>query len=242
MPDFWRGYATQHIRAKRNKCECVALNYSLFDIHFSLNRNLAQLNFCLQGVIMNKFILASASPRRKELLETAGYQFDIIPSCCEEIVPAGLTPKDTVEGLAYQKALDVYADHPDSVVLGADTVVCFDGKILGKPESEEDAVRMLTMLSGQTHEVRTGIALLGKGIEFVSSEAAMVTFFQLSEEQIRNYVATGEPMDKAGAYGIQGKGAVLVRSVLGDYFNVVGLPIATVARALASLGIHGDVI
>ena len=188
------------------------------------------------------FILASASPRRKALLEQAGYQFEIIPSTCEETVPQGLSAKDTVEGLAYQKALDVYSLHPDAYVLGADTVVCFDGKILGKPHDAAEAARMLKMLSGQTHEVRTGFALLGKGVEFVSSEAAMVTFFHLSDAQIQNYIATGEPMDKAGAYGIQGKGAVLVRSVLGDYFNVVGLPIATVARALAAVGIHGEVI
>ena len=188
------------------------------------------------------FILASASPRRKALLEQAGYRFEIIPSTCEETVPQGLSAKDTVEGLAYQKALDVYSLHPDAYILGADTVVCFDGKILGKPHDAADAARMLKMLSGQTHEVRTGFALLGKGVEFVSSEAAMVTFFHLSDAQIQNYIATGEPMDKAGAYGIQGKGAVLVRSVLGDYFNVVGLPIATVARALAAVGIHGEVI
>ena len=188
------------------------------------------------------FILASASPRRKALLEQAGYRFEIIPSTCEETVPQGLSAKDTVEGLAYQKALDVYSLHPDAYVLGADTVVCFDGKILGKPHDAADAARMLKMLSGQTHEVLTGFALLGKGVEFVSSEAAMVTFFHLSDAQIQNYIATGEPMDKAGAYGIQGKGAVLVRSVLGDYFNVVGLPIATVARALAAVGIHGEVI
>ena len=188
------------------------------------------------------FILASASPRRKALLEQAGYRFENIPSTCEETVPQGLSAKDTVEGLAYQKALDVYSLHPDAYVLGADTVVCFDGKILGKSHDAADAARMLKMLSGQTHEVRTGFALLGKGVEFVSSEAAMVTFFHLSDAQIQNYIATGEPMDKAGAYGIQGKGAVLVRSVLGDYFNVVGLPIATVARALAAVGIHGEVI
>ena len=188
------------------------------------------------------FILASASPRRKELLEQAGYKFEIIPSDFEESVPEGLAPKDIVEGLAYQKALDVYSMRPDRIVLGADTIVCFDGEILGKPKDKEDAKRMLKMLSGQTHEVRTGFALLGKGVEFVTSEAAMVTFFKLSDEQIENYVNTGEPMDKAGAYGIQGKGAVLVRSVLGDYFNVVGLPIATVSRALAGIGIHSDII
>ena len=188
------------------------------------------------------FILASASPRRKELLTQAGYQFEIFPSTCEENIPAGLSPKDVVEGLAYQKALDVYSMHPERVVLGADTIVCFDGEILGKPKDKEDAKRMLHMLSGQTHEVRTGFALLGKGIEFVSSEAAMVTFFHLTDEEIEHYVNTGEPMDKAGAYGIQGLGAVLVRSVLGDYFNVVGLPIATVARALGAIGIHGKIV
>ncbi|MBR2591205.1 MAG: septum formation inhibitor Maf [Clostridia bacterium] len=191
---------------------------------------------------MSDFILASASPRRKELLTQAGFSFEVIPSTCDESALQGLNAKDMVEALAYQKAMDVYTMHPDKTVLGADTVVCFDGEILGKPKDKEDAFRMLKMLSGQTHEVRTGFALLSKKAEFVSSEAAMVTFFHLTDEQIHNYIQTGEPMDKAGAYGIQGKGAVLVRSVLGDYFNVVGLPIATVARALAALGIHGEVV
>ena len=185
-----------------------------------------------------KLILASASPRRKELLTQAGYRFEIIPATCEETVPAGLTPKDVVEGLAYQKALDVFAMHPDSTVIGADTVVCFDGEILGKPHDEVDAARMLKLLSGQTHEVRTGFALLGKGVEFVSSEAAMVTFFHLSDAQIQNYIATGEPMDKAGAYGAQGKAALFVRGIDGDFFNVMGLPLCLLGQMLAGKGVQ----
>lgn len=187
-----------------------------------------------------KFILASASPRRKEILDTVGYKFDIIPSESEEKIKDGLSPKDTVEALAYQKALDVYAAHPDCVVLGADTIVVFDGEILGKPRDKEDAKRMLKMLSGQTHEVRTGYCVLGGNMEIVLSECTLVTFFELSDEEIENYINTGEPMDKAGAYGIQGKGALLVRSILGDYFNVVGLPVANVSRCLKMAGIEPE--
>ena len=187
-------------------------------------------------------ILASGSPRRREILANCGYDFKVVPSDCEEIVPAGLTPKETVEGLAYQKAFDVYCQYPDDVIIGADTIVVWDGKILGKPKNEDDARRMLKMLSGQTHEVRTGFAVLGKGKEIVSSDLSMVTFFQLSNEEIDSYIKTGDPMDKAGAYGIQSDGCVLVRSILGDYFNVMGLPIGLVARNLKLLGIRGKVI
>lgn len=187
-----------------------------------------------------KLILASASPRRKEILENIGYKFEVIPSESEEKLKDGLSPKDTVEALAYQKALDVYSDNPESIVLGADTVVVFDGKILGKPKDKQDARRMLKMLSGQTHEVRTGYAVLGGNTEIVLSECTLVTFFSLSDEEIENYINTGEPMDKAGAYGIQGKGALLVRSILGDYFNVVGLPVANVSRCLKMVGIEPE--
>ena len=187
-----------------------------------------------------KFILASASPRRKEILENVGFCFDIIPSENEEKIKGDLSPKDTVEALAYAKALDVYSSYPDSVVLGADTIVVFNGEILGKPKDKADAKRMLKMLSGQTHEVRTGYAVLGGNTEIVLSECTLVTFFALSDEEIENYVETGEPMDKAGAYGIQGKGGLLVRSILGDYFNVVGLPVANVSRCLKIAGIEPE--
>ncbi len=187
-------------------------------------------------------ILASNSPRRKEILENCGYDFKVIPSECREIVPENLTPQETVEGLAYQKAFDVYCRYPDDTVIGADTVVVWDKKILGKPKDEDDARRMLKMLSGQTHEVRTGFAILGKGIEVVSSDVTMVTFFSLKDEEIEAYIKTGDPMDKAGAYGIQSDGCVLVRSILGDYFNVMGLPIGHLARNLKVLGIKGKVI
>lgn len=187
-----------------------------------------------------KFILASASPRRKEILENVGFCFDVIPSENEEKIKGDLSPKDTVEALAYQKALDVYSSYPDSVVLGADTIVVFNGEILGKPKDKADAKRMLKMLSGQTHEVRTGYAVLGGNTEIVLSECTLVTFFALSDEEIENYANTGEPMDKAGAYGIQGKGGLLVRSILGDYFNVVGLPVANVSRCLKMVGIEPE--
>lgn len=189
-----------------------------------------------------KLILASGSPRRREILEKCGYEFEVIPSQCEESVPSGISADDTVRGLAYEKALDVYSMYPDDIVLGADTVVSFDSQILGKPKDNGDAKRMLKMLSNQTHEVRTGFAILGKGMEIVSSELTLVTFNMLSEKTIDNYIATGEPSDKAGAYGIQGFGSVLVRSILGDYFNVVGLPVSRVAANLAALGIHGRVM
>ncbi len=187
------------------------------------------------------FIVASASPRRRELLNQAGFTFQIEPSDADESLPEGCTPAKAVELLSERKALAVAKLHPGAVVLGCDTIVALDGKMLGKPQNEAEAADMLRALSGKTHTVFTGVCITdGSRTErFVS--ATDVTFYELSEATVSSYVATGEPMDKAGAYGIQGLGAVLVKSFCGDYFTIVGLPLAQCARVLAGFGAHGAV-
>lgn len=184
---------------------------------------------------MKKIILASASPRRKELLETAGLEFEICVSDADESIPEGTLPVDAAKMTATKKALAVAENHKDAVVIGADTIVVANGKILGKPKNEADAEAMLTMLSGIEHEVITGVCL-ASGEEIISfAQISKVKFYDLSAEEIRAYVATKEPMDKAGAYGIQGKGCTLVEEIEGDYFNIVGLPVARVAREINKL-------
>lgn len=172
-------------------------------------------------------ILASASPRRAEILSMLGYEFQIIPASCDENTD-GMTAADSVAELAKRKAMAVAKDYPDTVVLGSDTLVAIEGQVLGKPTDEADAARMLRLLSGKTHSVYTGISAV-KGNRCITQRVeAKVTFRTLTEDEIAWYVATGEPMDKAGAYGIQGKGAVLVEGIEGDFFNVMGLPAARV--------------
>lgn len=183
---------------------------------------------------MRPLILASGSPRRRELLEGAGLSFTVFVSEADETVSPDLTPEETVLELSRHKALAAREKlrEPDAVILSADTVVAVDGEILGKPEDEEDAFRMLRSLSGRTHRVYTGVTLCREeGCESFCSSTA-VTFYPLTEEEIEAYIATGEPMDKAGAYGIQGRGAILVREVHGDYFTVVGLPLAETLRRI----------
>ena len=179
-----------------------------------------------------KIILASASPRRKELLTLAGYAYDVVVSQCEEILPDGITPEKAVEELARQKAEDVFARNTDALVIAADTVVALGNTILGKPKNEEDAFGMLSSLSGRCHTVYTGVCLMKDGRTDIFHVATEVEFYTLTEDEIRRYIASGEPMDKAGAYGIQGKGFVLVKGIHGDYFNVVGLPLAETVRHL----------
>ena len=224
-----------------------------------------------------KLVLASGSPRRKELLEQIGYELDVDPSDAEENVDidklrnSNISSKKSdfhfidsnaeyssnrafvskhtfknsekdfvamyVEKLSEIKALDVAKRHPDDFILGADTVVALDEEILGKPKSFDDAKRMLTRLSGKTHHVYTGVTILrtfeGKIIyRKTFSECTEVVFYELTEKDVYDYISTGEPMDKAGSYGIQGYGAVLVKKIHGDYNNVVGLPIAAVDRIL----------
>ncbi len=181
---------------------------------------------------MTDIILASASPRRSELMTLAGFRFDVICADIDEIVPENARPQEVVMSLALQKAQAVAKDHGKSAVVGSDTVVALDGKILGKPHSEKEAVEMLRSLSGRTHKVYTGVAIVcGEKVTSFFDETE-VEFYPLTDAEIFDYVATGEPMDKAGAYGIQGRGAVLVKRINGDYFNVMGLPISKVYREL----------
>lgn len=180
---------------------------------------------------MKKIILASASPRRKELLEQIGLSFQIEPARGKEHITS-VIPREVVEELSYQKAMEVAELHrdEDALILGADTIVVYDNQIMGKPADEEEAKAMLRQLSGKTHCVFTGVtAVLWENKEKTVrtfSEKTEVTFYPMSEEEIMFYVKTREPMDKAGAYGIQGIGAKYIQAICGDYNNVVGLPVA----------------
>jgi septum formation protein len=184
-------------------------------------------------------VLASRSPRRAELLQIAGIPFEVrvAGGGVEEQAAAELAAQRTAPGpygeaLALVKAQEVASSLPGRLVLGADTVVILDDEILEKPTDEEDAVRILSRLAGRRHVVITAIALLGRRAPWLGHERTTVEFLPLDETAIRRYVATGEPMDKAGAYGIQGFGAMMVRAVDGCYFNVMGLPLALLGRAL----------
>ena len=179
-----------------------------------------------------KIILASASPRRKELLTLAGLEYEVVVSQCEEVLPDGITPDKAVEELARQKAEDVFSRNSDAMIIAADTVVALDNTILGKPKDEDDAFSMLSSLSGRKHTVFTGVCIKTKDKTDIFHVATDVEFYDLSEKEIKDYIATKEPMDKAGAYGIQGKGFVLVKGIHGDYFNVVGLPLSETVRHL----------
>ena len=181
-----------------------------------------------------KTILASASPRRKELLSLAGLEYEVVVSECEEILPEKILPHEAVMLLAKQKAEDVFCRNSDCMVIAADTVVALEDKILGKPKDAEDAFNMLSALSGRQHTVYTGVCIMTKAKTDCFFVGTDVEFYSLTEKEIREYIATKEPMDKAGAYGIQGKGFVLVKGIHGDYFNVVGLPLAETVRHIAS--------
>lgn len=182
-------------------------------------------------------ILASQSPRRRELLGQMGFSFTVRPAKGEELPHPELTPAQLVEELARQKALEVSAEaEADDVVVAADTVVAIDGKVLGKPHDKVHAAQMLSALSGREHTVYTGVAVKRGETLLVEHEATQVRFRPLTEREIDLYIQTGEPMDKAGSYGIQGYGALLVEGIRGDYFNVVGLPICRLGRTLAQVG------
>lgn len=182
-------------------------------------------------------ILASQSPRRRELLGQMGFSFTVRPAKGEELPHPELTPAQLVEELARQKALEVSAEaEADDVVVAADTVVAIDGKVLGKPHDKVHAAQMLSALSGREHTVYTGVAVKRGETLLVEHEATQVRFRPLTQREIDLYIQTGEPMDKAGSYGIQGYGALLVEGIRGDYFNVVGLPICRLGRMLAQVG------
>ena len=183
-------------------------------------------------------VLASASPRRRELLQNAGIPFIIQPSEIPELPREGEAPQACAKRLAREKALDVFRQRPQDFVLGADTIVIVDGQILGKPRDKADAARMLRLLSGRTHQVTSGVCLIGPdlkregSVEDIRSETTQVTMSRVSDQDIQSYVATGEPLDKAGAYGIQGIASRWISRIEGDYFNVVGLPVSLVYRML----------
>lgn len=188
-----------------------------------------------------RFVVASASPRRKEILANAGYSFDVIASKADESLPSDISAENAVKELAKRKALSVARNLQNAVVLGCDTVVAIDGEILGKPHDVKQAAEMLRKLSGRTHTVFTGVCITdGKDTKtFVSSTE--VEFYRLSQKTIESYIATNEPNDKAGAYGIQGYGSVLVKKINGDYLTVVGLPLGKTAHILSEFGIKGTV-
>jgi septum formation protein len=184
----------------------------------------------------SNLILASASPRRKELLELLQIPFEVIVSEVEEIVDEKLHPAEMVQSLAQQKASNVAKTNQTSFVIGSDTLVVYGGRMLGKPTNKSEAIEMLQMLSGKTHDVFTGVAIINGEQVHSFYEKTSVTFFSLSYKEIVDYVSTGEPMDKAGAYGIQGFGALLVERISGDYYSVVGLPVARTHRELLNMG------
>jgi nucleoside triphosphate pyrophosphatase len=183
-------------------------------------------------------VLASASPRRQELLKNAGVEFVVLPANIEEVQLAGEDPTTFAERMARDKARAVREAGPGTVILGADTVVVADDQVLGKPSDQEDAVRMLRLLSDCQHFVITGVCLIGVDFEDVRSEKTAVYFTPLTDAEIRDYVSTGEPMDKAGAYAIQGRASRWVSKIDGDYFNVVGLPVDLVWRMLREHGVQ----
>ena len=184
-------------------------------------------------------ILASQSPRRKELLGRMGIRdFETISPNVDESVFHGLPPEELVRRLSAEKAPAVAGRAgEDAIVIAADTVVALEGAVLGKPADELDAFKMLSALSGVRHQVYTGVTVCRGGEKQTAHEVTDVTFRELSEEEIEHYIATGEPMDKAGAYGIQGYGALLIQGISGDYYNVMGLPVCRLSGMLARFGV-----
>lgn len=204
---------------------------------------------------MYKIYLASKSPRRRELMSQVGYEFEVMVSYRDEII-AGNVPEEIVKELSMQKAYEIervlleqtegmlldrnIEDGYDGVIIiGADTVVSYDDEVLGKPQNDEDAFRMLKLLSGNKHTVSTGVAIVvinkEKRTVYNFAENTEVEMYDISEDEIREYIATGEPMDKAGSYGIQGVGAKFISGISGDYNNVVGLPIGKIYQTIKSL-------
>jgi septum formation protein len=191
-------------------------------------------------------VLASASPRRQELLKNAGIEFVVKPANIPEVLHPEEAPQAFAERMARDKACAVFAGKHDEYVLGADTIVAVGGTVvspvngdlvLGKPQDEQDAARMLRLLSGRKHYVITGVCLIGPNFEDVRSETTAVHFAAMSDAEIRHYIATGEPMDKAGAYAIQGEASRWISQIEGDYSNVVGLPVALVLQMLRDHGV-----
>jgi septum formation protein len=188
----------------------------------------------------DKIILASQSPRRRELLGMLGFKnLQIIPPDIDEVLPENLPPGQAVSHMALQKAASIKNKVGDScLILAADTIVVLDGKALGKPDDEDEAADMLRSLSGRTHLVYTGVALLQNGTELKDYEETKVSFRDITDREIDFYIASVEPMDKAGAYGAQGLGSLFISRIDGDFFNVVGLPLCRLGLMLNKMGIH----
>ncbi|MCI8950844.1 MAG: septum formation inhibitor Maf [Lachnospiraceae bacterium] len=190
-----------------------------------------------------RLILASASPRRSQLMRQIGLKPEIMPSMAEEVID-GLDPKALVMELSRQKAEDVAGKYQEgTVVIGADTVVSIDGRILGKPSNHREAAEMICLLQGRVHQVYTGVTIVWNGSckkKVTFAEQTDVSVYPMSEEEIYRYVESGEPMDKAGAYGIQGKFAAYIQEIHGDYNNVVGLPAGRLYQELKALGVVGE--
>ncbi len=189
---------------------------------------------------MKTIILASASPRRKELLERIGLRFEVEPSNYEEDIHSGLEPHELAQKISLKKALTVAGKHKNAIVIAADTFGVIDGQILDKPHTEEEARKMLAMINGKSHSVITGFSIIDTGKNKTVSRAVETKVYirKLTPTEIDAYVRSKEPLDKAGAYAIQGLGAVIVERIEGDYFNVVGLPLSALAEALKEFGIN----
>lgn len=184
-------------------------------------------------------VLASQSPRRRELLTQMSLSYRIHAVDMDERMGRSLPPDQLVEAISREKAQACAAlEGPGPLIIAADTVVALEGEILGKPHDEADARRMLTLLSGRSHQVYTGFTLLQGEKSLTHSACTLVTFRSLEPREIEAYIATGEPMDKAGAYGIQGRGSLLVQELHGDYFNVMGLPVCALGQALTQFGVR----
>ncbi len=181
---------------------------------------------------MKKIILASNSPRRKELMKYLGVDFEINASDIEEIINPSLEHEDLVMDLSFQKAYAIFKDNKDSIVLGFDTLVIVDDFVLGKPKDKEEAKVFLNILSNRSHLVFTGCTILSKGYSKSFVGKASVEFFELTDKEISDYIDTLEPMDKAGAYGIQGHAAKFIKGINGDYFSIIGFPISKVYQEL----------
>ena len=181
---------------------------------------------------MNKLILASNSPRRREILSTLNIPFEVIPSNIDEKIDHNKNLREEIERLSFLKALDIFKDHKDSVVIGSDTIVVIGEEVLGKPKDKEDAYRMLRLLQNNKHHVITAVSIISPNKSETFSSVSDVYFNPMSEEEIKDYVETGEPMDKAGAYGIQGLGGRFVKKIDGDYYSIIGFPLNLVYNRL----------
>ena len=187
---------------------------------------------------MKQLILASQSPRRKELLEKCGIAFTCIPADIDESINEENDLEEEIKKLSRRKAEAVLKDLPGSIVIGSDTIVVLDNKILGKPKDEEDAKEMIRSLSGHTHHVITGLAIISEERNYTDVSSSEVTFAPMSEEEVDDYVSTGECMDKAGAYGIQGYGGRYITHISGDFYAIMGLPLNLVYEELKNISLY----